>query len=80
MSNNHKKDADQKRIQQVIKESKELCEVLRDKEFAFISKVELAVVINNLVAEMGRKDDKIKLLEEQLGEVMSEKEKKGESK
>lgn len=80
MSNNHKKDADQKRIQQVIKESKELCEVLRDKEFAFITKVELAVVINNLVAEMGRKDDKIKLLEEQLGEVMSEKEKKGESK
>lgn len=80
MSNNHKKDADQKRIQQVIKESKELCEVLRDKEFAFISKVELAVVINNLVTEMCRKDDKIKLLEEQLGKVMSGKEKKGESK
>lgn len=50
----------------IIKESKMLCEELRDKEFYCITKVELAVVIRNLVLEFHRKDETIKKLQEQL--------------
>lgn len=46
----------------VIRDSKRLCEELRDKEFAFITKVELAVVIYNLVNEMYKKTELIEKL------------------
>lgn len=58
---------EKKNARMVMRDAKRLCEELRDKEFAFITKVELSVVIYNLVNEIHRKNeliDKLKGVQE----------------
>lgn len=61
---------DEKKRLMLIQEAKEIaCDITGKKDFAFISKVELAIIVRNLVEDFHKKKDEIARLQGQLVEI-----------